>query len=97
LLSPLRSSFLIFFGLISYALYMLQLYVLMAYDHFRGPLAAGDMKAYLMRIFVVLAITIGVSLLSRYLVELPALGLRKRVLRHPTESVFHEPLSGHDQ
>lgn len=97
LLSPLRSSFLTFFGLISYALYMVQLYVLMAYDHFRGPLATGDTKAYFMRIFIVLALTIGVSLLSRYLVELPALGLRKRVLRHPTESVFHEPLSGHDR
>ncbi|MEO6910516.1 MAG: acyltransferase [Edaphobacter sp.] len=96
LLSPLRSPLLTFFGLISYALYMVQLYVLMAYDHFRGPLTPGDIKGYFMRILIVLALTIGVSLLSRYLVELPALGLRKRVLRHPTESVFHEPLYSHD-
>jgi peptidoglycan/LPS O-acetylase OafA/YrhL len=95
LLAPLRSSFLTFFGLISYALYMVQLYVLWAYDHFRGPLTSGDTAAYFIRFFAVFAITIAVSLLSRYLVELPALSLRKHVLRHPTESVFHEPLPIH--
>ena len=95
LLAPLRSSFLTFFGLISYALYMVQLYVLWSYDHFRGPLTPGDTSAYFIRFSAVLAITVAVSLLSRYLIELPALSLRKYVLRHPTESVFHEPLPIH--
>lgn len=93
LFAPLRSRFLTFFGLISYALYMVQLYVMAAYDHFRGPLVAGYTTDYFLRLFGVLAITIAVCLITRYLVELPALSLRNRVLLHPTESIFHEPLS----
>ncbi|HZY61652.1 MAG TPA: acyltransferase [Edaphobacter sp.] len=96
-LSPLRSAPLIFLGLISYALYMVQLYVIWSYDHLRGDLASGDTSAYFIRLLTVFAITIGVCLVSRYLIELPALSLRKRVLRHPTESVFHEPLPVHHQ
>ncbi|HMF62558.1 MAG TPA: acyltransferase [Edaphobacter sp.] len=80
-LAPLRSRFLTFFGLISYALYMIHLYVMGAYDHIRGPLPIGDTRAYATRILVVFAITIVASLLSRYLVELPALSLRKHVLK----------------
>lgn len=96
-LAPLRSAPLTFLGLISYALYMVQLYVLRVYDHFRGDLATGDTAAYFIRLVAAFAITIAVCLLSRYVVELPALSLRKRVLRHPTESVFHEPLPVHHQ
>ncbi len=83
ILAPLRSPGLTFFGLISYALYMTHLYVLRVYEHLRGPLAAGDSRAYATRLLVVFAITIAASLLSRYLVELPALSLRKRVLTRP--------------
>jgi peptidoglycan/LPS O-acetylase OafA/YrhL len=81
-LKILRSPALTFFGLISYAFYMIHLYVLMTYDKF-FPLALGNSRAYAIRLGVVLAITIGASLLSRYLIELPALSLRKRVLKQP--------------
>ena len=93
MLAPLRSHLLIFFGLISYAFYMLHLYVMETYDRVRGPLAAGDMPAYVTRIVVVLAVTIALSLLSRYLLELPILGLRKRVLSRPApEAETETPL-----
>ncbi len=82
-LAPLRSPLLTFFGLISYAFYMIHLYILWTYDSLRGPLIPGDTRAYITRIVVVAAFTIGASLLSRYLIELPALSLRKRVLTRP--------------
>lgn len=82
-MAPLRSRLLTFFGLISYAFYMLHLYVMEAYDRVRGPLMEGDARAYAVRVAVVLAITIALSLLSRYLLELPILRLRKRVLSVP--------------
>ncbi|MCU1319096.1 MAG: putative acyltransferase, partial [Edaphobacter sp.] len=92
-LAPLRSRFLTFFGLISYALYMIHLYVMRAYDHIRGPLPIGDTRAYAIRILVVFAITIVASLLSRYLVELPALSLRKHVLKKPApEAEIETPI-----
>src|SRR5215469_10350551 len=76
----LRSRVLTFFGLISYAFYMVHTYVMQVYDRMR-PLTAGDTPAYATRLVVVLAITIVVCLLSRYLIELPAQSLRKRVLK----------------
>jgi peptidoglycan/LPS O-acetylase OafA/YrhL len=82
-LAPLRSRLLTFFGLISYALYMVQLYVLLAYEKIAGTLPIGDTRAYFIRIAVVLAATIAVCLFSRYVIELPALSLRKRVLSRP--------------
>ncbi len=92
-LQILRSPALTFFGLISYAFYMIHLYVLMAYDKF-FPLAIGDSRAYAVRLGVVLAMTIAASLLSRYLIELPALSLRKRVLKQPApEAETQMPLS----
>jgi peptidoglycan/LPS O-acetylase OafA/YrhL len=86
-LSPLRSRLFTFFGLISYALYMVHLYVMMSYDHFYGFLIPGDTHAYLTRLLVVFAVSIVVSLVLRYLVELPALSLRKRVLTKPVTKV----------
>jgi peptidoglycan/LPS O-acetylase OafA/YrhL len=81
-LGILRSAPLTFMGLISYAFYLFHMYVMEAYDHFR-PLVAGDTKAYWARFFFVFAITTGMALVSRYLIELPALSLRGRVLRKP--------------
>ena len=80
LLGFLRSRVLTFFGLISYAFYMVHTYVMQVYDRMR-PLTAGDTPAYATRLVIVLAITIVVCLLSRYLIELPAQSLRKRVLK----------------
>lgn len=90
LLAPLRGRLLTFFGLISYALYMIHLYVMRIYDYLRGPLTPGDTQAYSTRLFSVLVITIAVSLLSRYLVELPALSLRRRVLTKPAPQAESE-------
>lgn len=83
ILAPLRSHLLTFFGLISYAFYMLHLYVLETYDHVSGPVAIGDTTAYTIRLSVVFGLSIALSLLSRYALELPALSLRKRVLSRP--------------
>lgn len=69
-----------FFGLISYAVYMIHMYVLMAYDHLRGPLAAGDLTAYTIRFFTVLAISVLLAVMTYYLIEKPAISLRKYVL-----------------
>lgn len=83
-----RSRLFTFFGLISYAVYMIHMYVLMAYDHLRGPLSPGDLTAYAMRFVSVLVISVLLSLLTYYLLERPALSLRKYVLApsHPSPS-----------
>jgi peptidoglycan/LPS O-acetylase OafA/YrhL len=92
-LSPLRGRFFTFFGLISYALYMVHLYVMWSYDYFRGSLVPGDTRGYVIRLIAVFAISIVVSLLLRYVVELPALSLRKRVLTQPaTKSETELPI-----
>lgn len=90
-LAVLRSPLLTFFGLISYAMYMTHLYVMEAYDHFRGPLVPGDNAAYLLRFVAVLGITILLCVLIRYLIELPAMRLRKYVLAKPTPPTRGEP------
>ena len=79
-LAFLRSPFLTFFGLISYALYMVHLYVMYSYDALRGPLPIGDTAAYLLRLATILAITLILCLISRFTIELPANSLRKYVL-----------------
>jgi peptidoglycan/LPS O-acetylase OafA/YrhL len=79
-LALFRSRLFTFFGLISYAFYLVHTYVLMAYEHFSGPLPPGDLTAYFVRFVAVLAMSIGVSLLTYYLIERPALSLRKYVL-----------------
>lgn len=83
ILAPLRSRILTFFGLISYAFYMMHMYLIMLYDHFLGPLRGGNLSGYWVRLAVTFLATVAASLLSRYLVELPALRLRKHVLKHP--------------
>lgn len=79
-LAIFRSRVFTFFGLISYAIYMIHTYVLMAYDHLRGPLPPGDLAAYTARFVIVLGISVLLSLLTYYLIERPALSLRKYVL-----------------
>jgi len=92
-LAPLRSRFLTFFGLISYALYMVHLYVLRAYDYLRGPLPSGDVPAYVVRFCVIFTASIALCLLTRYLIELPAMSLRRYVLARPTLSEALTPTS----
>jgi peptidoglycan/LPS O-acetylase OafA/YrhL len=82
-LTFLRSPALTFFGLISYAMYMVHDYVMRVYDHVRGPLVGGDLSAYTMRFFAILSITVAVCLLTRYLIELPAISLRRMVMTEP--------------
>ncbi len=93
-LGVLRSRALVFFGLISYAFYMIHTSVLEAYDRFWGVPGAGDSRAFFMRIAVAGTSTIALSLVSRYLIELPAISLRKFVLAHPspTTDLQHPPL-----
>ena len=79
-LAIFRSRLFTFFGLISYAIYMIHTYVLMAYVHLRGELPPGDLAAYAIQFFTVLVISVLLSLLTYYLIERPALSLRKYVL-----------------
>lgn len=83
LLAVFRSRWLGFFGLISYAMYMTHLYIVHAYIKFRGPLPQGDTRALAFRFFFVLATTIALSLVTRYALELPAISLRRYVLKRP--------------
>ena len=80
----LRTGLFPFLGLISYALYMIHLYVLQAYDQLRGPLPAGDLIAYLIRFVAVATTTLALSLASRSLIERPAASLRRYVLKRPS-------------
>jgi peptidoglycan/LPS O-acetylase OafA/YrhL len=91
----LRSQLLTFFGLISYAFYMIHFYVMMVYDKF-FPLTAGDTRSYVVRLGGMFVITIALCLLSRYLIELPVLSLRKHVLKQPAPAAeMQAPLSAH--
>lgn len=88
----LRSHVLTFFGLISYAFYMFHIFVVEVYDHIRGPLRADDVTGYFVRIAVIMAVTVVLTLISRYAIELPILSLRKYVLRRPTKPAVAEHL-----
>lgn len=79
-LAVFRGRVLTFFGLISYALYMIHLYVLQVWDHVAGPPMRLSNAALAGRTAGILAITIVLALLSRYMLELPALRLRRYVL-----------------
>lgn len=75
-----RGRILGFFGLISYAFYMTHVYVLVLYDRWHAPILPGDTRQYLVRLVATFLLTTAASLASRYLVELPALSLRQRIL-----------------
>jgi peptidoglycan/LPS O-acetylase OafA/YrhL len=82
-LDVLRSGVLPFFGLVSYAMYMLHLYVMEIYDGLRGAPRIGDDLAYALRFAAVLGGTLALCLLSRYAIELPAISLRRFLLARP--------------
>jgi hypothetical protein len=54
-----------------------------AYDHLRGALLVGDYSSYVLRFLAIFGSTIALCLLTRYLVELPAMSLRRYVLAKP--------------
>jgi len=83
LLAIFRSRLLTFFGLISYCLYISNGYAVLVYDHLRGPMHTGNMRQYAIRAAAVFAATLIVCIFSRHLIELPAMSLRKRLLRRP--------------
>ncbi len=76
-LQVFRSRILVFFGLISYAFYMVHLYVIQAYDRHWPVPAAPQARAYLVRVLVTLAAAVAIATVSRYLLELPIIRLRR--------------------
>ena len=76
-----RSNLLTFFGLVSYCLYVSHLYILRGYDYLFGTPQADAPQDLLLRFSVILMTTVAVCMLSRYLIELPAIRLRRFVLR----------------
>jgi peptidoglycan/LPS O-acetylase OafA/YrhL len=89
-LAVLRSRLLTFFGLISYALYMVHLNVARAYDRIFGQPSSSHFEQVLLKMFVALVVSVLISLLSRYVLELPAMSLRNRVLSHPSPTADAE-------
>lgn len=81
-LAIFRSRMLTFFGLISYAFYMVHIYIIMLYQHFHGPLPPGDVRGYWIEILVTFIASVLLSLVTRYTIELPAMRMRKHVLKH---------------
>ena len=75
-----RGPVLTFVGLISYALYMLHFYVLQVWDHVAGAPDTTSNAAFAERTLGILGISLALALLSRYVLELPALRLRRYVL-----------------
>ena len=82
-LSIMRSRTLLFFAEISYALYIFHLFIFRFYDRYVGLPTVGDESAFWIRIAVLFVASIAVSIGSRYLLELPVLSLRTRILSHP--------------
>jgi peptidoglycan/LPS O-acetylase OafA/YrhL len=89
-LAMFRSRILVFFGLISYAFYMVHLYVIHMYKHFAGQrLPAGDVAAFWTQILVCFTGSTALAVVIRYTLELPAFRLRKYVLKHPNRAAEH--------
>ena len=84
-LAVFRSRILIFFGLISYAFYMVHLYVIRAYDLRWTVPVAPQVHAYTVRFLVTFTASVAIATLSRYLLELPVMRLRRfiPVLKRP--------------
>jgi len=87
-----RSRILTFFGLISYAMYMVHAYLMALYDAYSPIRASTSLTAYWMRLAVVMAATILLCLVVRYAVELPAHSLRKHFLKRPAPETGPESL-----
>ena len=81
LLAIFRSRALTFFGLISYCLYISNSYVVIGYDRLFAPMETGNMMQYATRTAAVIAATLIICIVSRYVLELPAMSLRRHVLR----------------
>jgi peptidoglycan/LPS O-acetylase OafA/YrhL len=80
-LIPFRSQPLVFFGEISYCMYMVHGYVLLTYDAWRGPVPTGDALQYAIRVLAVLGTSIVVCVFSLHVIERPIQSLRRYVLR----------------
>ena len=91
LLAIFRSRTLTFFGLISYCLYISSSYVVVGYDRLFGPMQPGNMPQYETRAAVIIAATLVVCVLSRYVLELPAMSLRRYVLRASSGKQISDP------
>ena len=72
-----RSRILIFFGLISYAFYLVHLYVIQAYDDRWTVPRPPQVQAYAVRVLVTFVTATAIATVSRYLLELPAVRLRR--------------------
>ncbi len=70
---------LVFFGQISYGLYLIHLYMFKTFDALFGPVAGVDPRHLAVRMVTVLVVTIILSVISRHFIELPAMALRKRL------------------
>lgn len=89
----LRSRLFVFFGEISYCMYMSHTFVMQIYDHYTDFTQSGDSFLYLRRITIVLAITIVLCVISRYTLELPVQSLRRYVLRPSNQRLPAKDLS----
>ncbi len=92
----LRSRLLQFFGLVSYAMYMLHSYILNFYDLHHQAITPNDYAAYTRRAALVTFVTLAFSLISRYVIELPAQSLRRHVLPSSARTLAADqlPLAG---
>ena len=93
LLLPLRSHPLVFFGEVSYCLYMIHGYVLLSYDRWRGPVPDGNVWQYVIRVIAVLGISVMLCLFSLHVIERPIQSLRKYVLRKKKDSFAAQPIA----
>ena len=90
ILQVFRSRTLMFFGLISYALYMIHDSLLYAWDERFGSIGPDQPLRLVERALAVFVVTILLCLASRYWLELPAMSLRKYVLKRPSPTAETE-------
>lgn len=89
----LRSRLFVFFGEISYCMYMAHTFVMRIYDHFTGFTQSGSSYLYCRRFLVVLFATVILCIISRYALELPVQSLRKYILRPSNRRTREKDLS----
>jgi len=76
-----RIPVLCFFGEISYASYLVHIYIIRAYDRVAGPLHAGSTTQLLIRAFACLAATTAICTVSLFFFERPIMATRRKFLR----------------